>query len=647
MRPLISRAPQRVFALTGLVLVSVIGGGIWLTQRGTSAGAAPGLSVTASRGNLVVSVGGVGRIVTGNGAAAIDVPAAAVSGSGSGGSSVVPADAVFPHTSGHLERFLVKPGQHVAAGQPIAVIGDNGAAASAVRQAEFDLATARIELRQRLRSDPAKGTPPTAAEIAAASASVRSARVDLAQAVGPAYRADLAAARLDLSRARADLQTLRGGNRAARTRTAKLAVDRVTVARKRLDRALAPAKPADVGAAQAEVRKAEADLALLLEPRLAPLPAEITAARNAITVWQQTLAAAQAASPPDAAAVSAAQLELDKAVAALATLQRPAPVPLAQEIASAEAALNAARVKLAALQGSPDAAEVAAARQELALAQSELRTLRAGPSAAGLGAAQRAVAAASAKLRQVQAQAPAAAGAARVAVLKAEADMAVLRSRRGPASASEITLARVKYRAASARLITARLTLRQLRVRAPGAGTVTALLTVRGAPVDGSTAIAAVTDLDRLAVRVDLSEFDVARVKPGLKSIVSVDALGGESFRGAVLFAALAGTDTSGVVTFPVTVNLTDADGPRPGMNVSVRIIIEERRDVVQVPIEAVAQDGEEGPMVAVVGSGGEITPRRVTTGLANNKSIEIVRGLRAGERVAVEESAGAAAEEE
>jgi hypothetical protein len=50
---------------------------------------------------------------------------------------------------------------------------------------------------------------------------------------------------------------------------------------------------------------------------------------------------------------------------------------------------------------------------------------------------------------------------------------------------------------------------------------------------------------------------------------------------------------------------------------------------------------------VAVVGSDGETAPRRVTVGLANNKSIEIVRGLRVGERVAVEESAGAAAEEE
>ena len=194
---------------------------------------------------------------------------------------------------------------------------------------------------------------------------------------------------------------------------------------------------------------------------------------------------------------------------------------------------------------------------------------------------------------------------------------------------------------------TARQTQRQLTVRAPSAGTVASLLSVRGAPADGSTPIASITNLDRLAVRVDLSEFDVARVKPGLRSIVSVDALGGEPFRGKVAFAALAGTDNNGVVSFPVTLGLSEVEGPRPGMNVSVRIIIAERHDVVQVPIEAVSRDDEDRASVAVVGADGETTQRRVAVGLANNKSIEIVRGLRVGERVAVEASAGAAAEEE
>jgi RND family efflux transporter MFP subunit len=589
----------------------------------------------------VVSVGGVGRIVT-NGVSAIELPAssggsgASATGSTTGGSSSAPADAVFSHATGHVGRVLVKPGQHVLAGQALAVLDDSGASASAVRQAQLDLETARIELDQKLHSDPAKGIPPTAAEFAAARAAVVSARADLAQAVGRAHTADMAAARADVRRAQADLQTLLGGTPAERKRALALAQGRVSVAQKHLERVLTPATATEISAAQAEVKKAESDLAVLQKPPATPLPEDVTAAQYAVTVAQADLAAAQAASPPDPTAVNTAQLELDKALAALAALKP----PLAQEIASAQAAVDAARTKLTALQGGGDAADVAAARQDVTTAQSEVRTLRAGPSGLGLGAARGAVASARAKL--VQLQGPAAAIAARAAVSKAEADLAALSARSGPASPSDISLARLKYNAAAARLAEARLSLRQLTVRAASAGTVTSLLTVPGAPVDATTPIASVANLDHLAVRVELSEFDVARVKAGLKATVSVDALGGKAFPAAVQFAALAGTDNAGVVTFPVIVSLKGVRGPRPGMNVSVRIIIAQRRGVVQVPIDAVSRDDEDRATVAVIGSDGKSSTRRVKLGLANNKSVEVVKGLRAGERIAVEAASSA-----
>jgi RND family efflux transporter MFP subunit len=308
-------------------------------------------------------------------------------------------------------------------------------------------------------------------------------------------------------------------------------------------------------------------------------------------------------------------------------------------MASAQAAVDAARTKLAALQGPADPADVAAARQDLSAARAEVRTLRSGPSGLGRAAARAAVSSARAKL--AQASGPAGAIAARAAVSKAVGDLAAMEARGGPASASDIALARLKYRSAAARLALARRDLSRLTVRAPTTGTVNGLLTAAGAPVDATTPIAAITNLTRLTVHVDLSEFDVARVRSGLKAIVSVDALGGKRFPGRVVFTALAGTDKDGVVTFPVTVSLKGVHGPRPGMNASVRIIIAQRHDVVQLPIDAVSRD-EDGATVSVIGANGESATRKVELGLANNKSVEVVRGLRAGERVAVEASAGA-----
>ena len=69
MPALISRKPQRALAVTALVLAALVGGGIWLVQSGQSA-AAPDVSIVkASRGDVVLSVGGVGRIVAGGVAA--------------------------------------------------------------------------------------------------------------------------------------------------------------------------------------------------------------------------------------------------------------------------------------------------------------------------------------------------------------------------------------------------------------------------------------------------------------------------------------------------------------------------------------------------------------------------------------------------
>jgi HlyD family secretion protein len=549
----------------------------------------PGAVAKASRGNVVLTVGGVGRIVPAGVSAEISIPAAAgtsASAQGSAGSSgaATPAatspTSVFPRTSGRLLRFLVAPGDRVAAGQPLALLDDRHSAADAVGQARTDVATAIVELRQKRTSDPLKGIPPTAAELAAAHRAVTSARARLARVLQGAAPADVSTARLDVRRAEADLETVQGGAPEARAAAIHVAEQNVQLAQARLDRILAPPNPADVAAAEADVRKAESDLAILFKPGAGTVPEEITAAR---------------------------------------------------------AAVASARAKLARLTGPPDPADVTAARLEVERAQSDLQRLLAGPSPAALAAARQAIATAKTKLAQLLGPPVAAdVATARSDVFKAEADLALLGTRGAPASALDIALARLKVVAARLRLGTARAATPLLTVRAPSAGTVTALLTAPGAPVDPLTPVAAVADLQHMEVTVDLSEFDVARVRPGQKAMVSVDALGGKRFRGRVVFAALTGSSTSGVVTFPVRVAIADAPGLRPGMNASVRVIVAKRQNVVQLPLEAISRNQEDQPIVNVVNAAGHESPRAVKLGLASNKNVEIVKGLRAGEHIAM-----------
>jgi HlyD family secretion protein len=205
----------------------------------------------------------------------------------------------------------------------------------------------------------------------------------------------------------------------------------------------------------------------------------------------------------------------------------------------------------------------------------------------------------------------------------------------------DVDLARQNVTAARLRLESARSAEGLLVVRAPTAGTVTSVAVAPGATVDPTTVIATVDALDRLVVTVDLSEFDVAQVRPGQKAVIEVDALGGEPFGGAVLFVAPTATDTGGVVTFPVLVGMNDAPQVlKPGMNVSVRIIAARHRNVVQVPLEAVSRDDEDRPYVTTVDDSGQQRIRRVKLGIANAERVEIVSGLRAGENVVLAQQA-------
>ena len=636
-----------------LVLLALVPVGIWFgvwALQGGAAAAEDLPTAEAARDDMVVSVGGVGRIIQARAGAPIVTPTTAGSSAAASGStagSEAPADAVFARASGQISRFLVVPGSRVITGQPLALLDDGGLAAAATRQALNDLATVRLELRQKRTSDPLNGVRAAPAELAAGRLAVTSALERLARLLGRPRRADVSTAWLEVRRAEADLETLKGGTPDDRAEAIRIARRNLELAQDRLERTLAPADPADVSAATAELRKTEADLASLLRPADAPLPEEIAAARQAVTSARETLEELKAEVPPNAAQIRAAQLDLDRAIAELAVLLRPPRAALPEEIAAARQAVEAARAKLARLLRPSTAVDVRTARLEIDRARAELRKLEAGPSRAALANARQAVNSARAKLAQLlgpplQSDVTA----SRLDVRRARAELAMLRARGAPGSRDDIALAQLRVEAAEIRLEIARLGRRLLTVRAPAAGTVTSLLSVPGAPVDTTTPIATVADLDRLAVNVDLSEFDVAQVRSGLEAVVSVDALGGESFPGKVLYAAPTGSETGGVVTFPVRLALTRARGLRPGMNVSVRITVAERSDVVQVPLEAVSQDEDE-PTVTVIDASGEESLRSVTLGLANNKSVEIVKGLREGERVVLAESQAPAEEGE
>jgi RND family efflux transporter MFP subunit len=583
-----SPARRRALILLALVAALAIGLSVWRLQSDAVAQASPNLA-TATRGPIVVTVGGVGRIVEGR----LSGRSSASSGTSSSAGSAGPANAVFPRTPGTVTRVLVAPGDRVSAGTLLALIDDGGTTATARAQAEIDLETALVELPPNARTD----------ALALARSNVRLARQRLTRARGPADRADLALATAEVKKARADLWALRRpGTQGPTAEAITAARSAVTAAQKKLDKLTGPADPSAVATAQAELKRAEADLeALVRSDRTQPVTLkEIEAARAAITAARLRLE--KLTGPADAADVSAAQVELERARAELAGLLRAPAGPSRPAITAAEHALLAAKARRDKVRQGTPVADVSAAEFELQKARADLQTVK----------------------------------------------VSLRRASIGGVSAADVPVrvGLLKIRSAQNRLEAARTAQGLLEVRSQWGGIVSQVFTAPGAVVDATTPIAAVSDLDHLAVNVDLSEFDVAQVEEGMRAIVSVDALGGESFPGEVSLVAFTGVDNGGIVTFPVLVGLVDSEDLKPGMNTSVRIIVAQKKSVVRVPLEAVTQDEEDRAFVTVLDAFGQEAQRRIKIGLESTDLVEIVKGLNAGDRVVLPEVQAALEEE-
>lgn len=627
--------------LTTLVVLPALAvGGLWVSTRGSGAPAPAPELVTAQRGEVAVTVGGVGHVATLISAARVAAPAADT-GSGAKASSAAAlantAEAVFATGTGQVTALFVRIGEVVEAGQPIARIADNGASDAALVQARSDLATARLELAQKRVQDPTRGLPPTAAEAAFAGRSVRAAQDALQRLTGRPLPSGLAAARLEVAKAVADLQAARAtaGTHPDRVAAAEAAAAAAT---QRLATLSGAPDPAELTAARLELAKAQLDRETLFRRPASPSPGAVAAADAAVASAEAALAAAESGGV--ATEIATATADLARARAERDALTQPPELPSVAAQAAANLAVEAAQARLDQLVVPPVAA-VSAARSDLATALAEVRALQGAGSRSALAAAASSVTAARSNLRLLLHPSPESVSAANAEVARSRADLAVVRQRGSPASSTDLAIAGLRVSVAKQQVYLAGQLADRLTVRAPAPGTVTSILTVKGAPVDPTVALARVQDLNHLVLSVNLTEFDVSRTRVGALARISADALAGRRYDGHVLDIALTGSDTGGVVTFPVTVGLDESKDLRPGMSVSVRIVVTTRHDVVRLPVDALdSREGGRGT-VTVRTPLGKLEQRRVRLGLSGGSFVEVRSGLTVGEKVVVPAGGG------
>ena len=102
-------------------------------------------------------------------------------------------------------------------------------------------------------------------------------------------------------------------------------------------------------------------------------------------------------------------------------------------------------------------------------------------------------------------------------------------------------------------------------------------------------AIMTVADLSKMTIKAYVHEFDISRVGVGQQAVISISAYPDEVFEGEVKEISPSGELRDNIIKFEVIVVVTKAPKPlMPGMTADVDIIVDERDNVLQLPIEAV-----------------------------------------------------------
>jgi len=169
-----------------------------------------------------------------------------------------------------------------------------------------------------------------------------------------------------------------------------------------------------------------------------------------------------------------------------------------------------------------------------------------------------------------------------------------------------------------------------------------------GSTVHHQQSLIRLPDLSEMNVEVRLHESVVKQVSDGDRAVVRIDALPEARLTGTVTKIAIMPDRTNwwlnpGLKTYTTEVTLDETPGGlKPGMSAQVEILVDRRDDVLQVPISSVHV--EKGFQAVYVDSPQGIQTRRVTVGLSNQQRVEILDGLKAGERVYLYRPPGAPA---
>jgi HlyD family secretion protein len=180
--------------------------------------------------------------------------------------------------------------------------------------------------------------------------------------------------------------------------------------------------------------------------------------------------------------------------------------------------------------------------------------------------------------------------------------------------------------AAQARVAAAQATLNLAHLTAPFAGTITQAFPAVGDQVSAGTVGFRIDNLTSLLVDVQVSEVDINNITVGQNATLLFDAILNKEYNGKVVQVGQAGETVQGVVSFTVTIELTDTDElVKPGMTAAVSVVVDEVKDMLLIPNRAVRL--VDGNRVVYVLKDGQPVQVKIRLGASSDTMSVIIEG--------------------
>ncbi|HLC44806.1 MAG: hypothetical protein A2722_03330 [Candidatus Doudnabacteria bacterium RIFCSPHIGHO2_01_FULL_50_11] len=223
---------------------------------------------------------------------------------------------------------------------------------------------------------------------------------------------------------------------------------------------------------------------------------------------------------------------------------------------------------------------------------------------------------------------------AQVALDQAKASLALKQAAARP---EDLSAAQAQLLSAQGQLQAAQANLENTIIRSPADGTITSVDLKVGELATGLKEVFILQDVGNLHVEANISEANIAAIKPGQTVDITFDAFGPDrAFVGSVQFVDPASTVVSGVVNYKVTTQIDQSEEVKPGMTANMTILTANAQGALSISQRAVlSSDGKKTVRIITDPKTKAYREGEVTLGLfADGGYVQVLSGLSEGEEI-------------